>query len=95
MKPVGAAGLIYFDNSCSGRPQWWLESKLTRSITVASRMQTQIYQDPNTKFGVELFLEGNQPASSVVYNNIGGLTLTGENAVRAGTGDVVFFQCPD
>ena len=97
MKPVGAAGLIYFDTSCLGAPQAWIETALTRSITVASRMQDKIYTDPQTKFAVTLFLQDDQPASSVVFNNIGGLTIAKGNAALRlpGTGDVVLIQRPD
>lgn len=97
MKPVGAAGLVFFDDSCLGTPQAWLETTLTRSIAVASRMQHKIYTDPNTKFGVTLFLEDDQRAASVVFNSIGGLNIAKGAAAlqRPGTGDVVLIQRPD
>ena len=97
IKPVGAAGLIFFDDSCLGAPQAWIETTLTRSITVASRMQKKIYTDPQTKFGVALFLEEDQRASSAVFNSIGGLTIaTGDAALqRPGTGDVVIILALD
>ncbi len=97
IKPVGAAGLFYFDDSCLGAPQAWIETALTRSIAVASRMQDEIYTDPQTKFAVTLFLQDDQPASSVVFNSIGGLTIAKGNAAlrRPGIGDVVLIQSPE
>ena len=97
INPVGAAGLIFFDDSCVGSPQAWIETTITRSIAVASRMQNQIYEDPQTKFGVTLFLQDDKPAASVVFNNIGGLTIAKGGAAlqRPGTGDVVLIQNSD
>lgn len=94
---VGAAGLIFFDNSCLGFPQAWIETTLQRSITIASRMQKMTYTDPQTKFGVALFLEDDQRASSAVFNSIGGLTIAKGNAAlqHPGTGDVVLILSPD
>ena len=91
--PVGAAGLIFFDDSCAGTTQAWLEATITRSITVASRMQDRIFTDEQTKTAVGRFLEGEQGAVSVVFNAIGALTIAEGATARQtpGTGDVVFI----